>query len=202
MSAVSRPVVDPETGNLDIQGRASIVLFVKFEGPTAGDFQNIAARNLYFEVGGQFRNALAAGPDVYTRTLVITRPQVANLPLDYALPFVLLDETPEDPRAVWSGIIEPFGFRVQPPGAPAYTGTATDLANATVTVSSVGVQTEYVIINYALAAWASAISYDNSDSGIPATNVQEAIDFLAGLSPYDGRLDFSKRANSAYLAVI
>ena len=116
MAAVMPPVVD-EAGNIDLHGRSSLYIPVKFR--EGGVYQDISDWALFFEVSGQFRVALAAGPDVYTRIIRATWADTEDVVPWTRANFALVNETPVYPVVPWSGVIQGYGYRTAPAG-PAY----------------------------------------------------------------------------------
>lgn len=202
MADIPQPAVVDASGNIVVHGRAGLVLVIKMYAPGTDEYKNIATDLLYFEVSGRYRVALAAGADVYSRQVELSRDQVDELAVGIEAQFALVDETATLPLVPWSGGIGAFGFRAQPPGAIAPEGSAIPVAGGTVIIASQGTTTPVVVLRYEAPAFAAGVSYDNSYSGLAATNVQAAIDELAGPAVSTGQLDFSIRANSGLLAVI
>ena len=148
MAARQRVVVDSRTGNITVHGRAAAVILFKVEGATPGTFVDISEWALFFEVSGAYRIELLAGDDFYTRRLVLPVDLVQELALTQNLPFAMRDETPVDPRVIWAGQIQAWGFRGQPPGAAYDPGVSADVAGATVTVEGIGSGDPVVIVSY------------------------------------------------------
>ena len=146
MTAIQRAVVD-DLGNIQVHGREGIVVLLKIETATAGVYENIADADLFIEVSGKYRVALAAGANVYTRQVVLTRAQVAQLATQQPVPFVVVDETPTSPRSLWAGLITSYGFRVAPTGAAVEEGVATSYAGASVIVQP-DADTPTVVVRY------------------------------------------------------
>jgi len=147
MAARQRVVVDA-SGNIAVHGRAAVVLLWKELVTAPSTYRDISALDLFFEVSGKYRVELAPGDDVYSRKIILTRAQVAQLGLSATTPFALLDETPVDPRTLWSGEIQAYGYRAAPPGAGPIVGTGVDVSSASVILSADGSGDPVVILQY------------------------------------------------------
>jgi len=146
MTAIQRAVVD-DLGNINVHGREGIVVLLKIETAIADIFEDISASDLFIEVSGKYRVALAAGSDVYTRQVVLTRDQISRLPTNKDTPFVVVDETPTSPRSLWAGTIKAYGFRTAPSGAAVVEGVAASYAGASVTIQP-DADTPTVVVHY------------------------------------------------------
>lgn len=123
MDVYMPPLIDA-AGNIEVHGREGFVIPVKFLEPGETDvFQDISAWDLFFEVSGQYRVALAAGPDVYTRLIVVTLANVDTVVSWRNANFALVNQTPVIPETPWWGRITTDGYRGTPPGAADVTGT-------------------------------------------------------------------------------
>jgi len=116
MTATMPPLVD-EAGNIDLHGRSALYIPVKFR--EGGVYQDISEWALFFEVSGQFRVALAAGPDDYTRIIEAEWDYTEDVVPPSSANFALVNETPVYPVVPWSGVVKGYGYRTAPPG-PAY----------------------------------------------------------------------------------
>ena len=177
MTAIQRAVVD-DLGNIQVHGREGIVVLLKIETATAGVYENIADADLFIEVSGKYRVALAAGADVYTRQVVLTRAQVAQLAMHQPVPFVVVDETPTSPRSLWAGLITSYGFRVAPTGAAVEEGVATSYAGASVIVQP-DADTPTLVIRYEGPTGATGATGDTGPMGLTGA--------AGGVSVADGR---------------
>ena len=161
MTAEQRPVVD-DLGNIAVHGRSGLVLVVKIETTTAGTYEDISARDLFFEVGGKFRLALSAGADNYSRQVILTRAQVATLSISQPYAFAIHDETPATPSTPWAGTITTFGFKTAPAGVADVSGEATNWSGATVVIQPGG-GTPIVVVEYGgatgPAAWGTPAAW-------------------------------------------
>lgn len=147
MTAIQKAVVD-DLGNINVHGRAGLVITFKIETATEDVYENISASDLFFEVAGKVRVALTAGADNYTRQIVLTRAQVATLGLNQPCQFAVNDETPTNPRNLWAGTITSSGFRTAPTGADPVEGVAASYAGASVIVQSSGTGDPSVIVRF------------------------------------------------------
>jgi hypothetical protein len=200
MTAQQRAVVD-DLGNIAVHGRSGLVLVVKIETATAGTYENISARNLYFEIGGKIRIELSAGVDNYSRQVILTRAQIATLSINNPYAFAIHDETPTTPSTPWSGTITTYGFNVAPTGAGSNNGTGTSWQGATVVIQP-GDGPPTVEVHTIGLDGKSALQV-LIDAGLLAAG-SDADDMLELLRAplLAGRLDFSRSANSALLGVI
>lgn len=200
MAAEQRPVVD-DLGNIAVHGRSGLVLVVKIEAATAGTYENISAKELYFEIGGKFRIALSAGVDNYSRQVVLTRAQVATLSINNPYAFAIHDETPATPSTPWSGTITTYGFNVAPTGAGTNTGTGTSWQGATVVITP-GDGPPTVEVHTIGLDGRSALQVLIDAGLLPAGSDADDLLELLRAPLLAGRLDFSAASNSALLGVI
>jgi hypothetical protein len=161
MTAQQRAVVD-DLGNIAVHGRSGLVLVVKIETTTAGTYEDISARDLFFEIAGKLRLALSAGADNYSRQVILTRAQVATLAISRPYAFAIHDETPATPSTPWAGTITTFGFKTAPAGVADVDGEATNWSGATVIIQPGG-GTPVAVIEYSgatgPAAWGTPAAW-------------------------------------------
>ena len=159
MTATQRAVVD-DLGNINIHGRSALEIVWKVKDAD-GNFLNISASDMFFEVATKVRVELTAGEDNYSRKLTLTRTQIATLPLNQPLAYALHDETPSSPATIWNGLITAYGFRTAPSGAAAVDPGVTSWSGATVTVQQ-GESVPTVVVTHIGATgndgWAPVLS--------------------------------------------
>lgn len=165
MTAIQRAVVD-DLGNINVHGRSGLVVVVKIETATEGEYEDISDRDLFFEVSGKYRVTLAAGDTNKSRKIVLTRAQAAQLPLTAAVDFALVDETPDTPGVLWSGQASAYGFRTAPTGDAEVDGAGTNWTGGTVIIRQANT-TPTVIIRREGPPGARVVSFPLYASGRP-----------------------------------
>lgn len=110
------PLVDPRTGNIAVHGRAGFLIDYQVQNPATGQPIDISGYALFFEISPTLRQALAAGPDIYTRTIIVEPSAVDALILRTPYAFAVRDETFDPPDVPWSGAITVYGFEGAPGG--------------------------------------------------------------------------------------
>lgn len=108
VAATTPPLVDPSTGNLNLNARGGIV--ISFREQAAGVFLDISAFQLFFEIDGYARFQLTPGADDTEQLITLTDELVASLPLNTAIPFVVRNETNVPPTVDWGGMIKTYGY--------------------------------------------------------------------------------------------
>lgn len=113
---VSRlPLIDRSSGNINLHARGGATIIYRRRDKTTGDYLDISADVLFFEVSGISRTALAGGSDATQRKIIIPDTLGPLLALRQGVAFALVDETVTPRKARWTGLLTAYGYSAAPP---------------------------------------------------------------------------------------
>lgn len=112
------PIIEPVTGNIRINGREGLTIEFGLRDSTGADV-NISSADLWFEVKGAVRSALAPGANNFRRNIIISQTDTETISAMGArcgvyLPFDVRLEGVVPPQVYWEGGVTVTGFT----GAP------------------------------------------------------------------------------------
>lgn len=108
------PAIIDQQGNINLQGRGGVTLFLRLVDADTGLAQPIAALSWVFEISAVAVLTAQPGEDATWKTVDIPAAIIRSLSLTQPTPWDLLDVT-GDPTTIRDGVINLRGFTATPP---------------------------------------------------------------------------------------